>query len=582
MNRSYLRCCWLGLLLLAFALRAQAQAQIPLKPATGLRGTYYAGENFERRVLTRTDPAIDFNWDFDAPGPGLPPESFSVRWTGWLLAPETGTYTFHLTVDDGMRVWIGGRQVLNEWRYQPTMSASAPMRLTAGRYYSVRVEYFQGSRHTRAFLGWTRPSAPKAAPEAIAARHFTVALPTTATPLGPPKSTPPASGGTVGIVAGPPASRAEATTRTPVKPSAGVAVAGKLPAGIGLRATYYAGSVRGPAVHSRVEPVLSATWQGAPPAPGVPGQGFSVRYTGYVRAPETGVYVLHTEWDDAHDVRLAGEDILSMEKYEPEFFGPNNGVIPVDVAQYYEAGKLYAVDVAYKNVRGRVSRAVLSWARPAELGRPTTLEQAFAAAKGRRLTVVPQQLLYPELPRPLPEPPVAAAQPVRPSRLALPPKPAVAARTPRPAPPARLQPAARPRPVVTGPRPAPVVPDTMLPDLSALSRGAAVTLPNLYFTQSTASLLPASRPVLDALARTLTAQPQLRLEIAGHTDNVGEPRLNLRLSEQRARVVRRYLIGQGIDSVRLTARGYGGTRPVADNRDPQQRPRNRRVEVVVQ
>ncbi|WP_311181763.1 OmpA family protein [Hymenobacter volaticus] len=56
----------------------------------------------------------------------------------------------------------------------------------------------------------------------------------------------------------------------------------------------------------------------------------------------------------------------------------------------------------------------------------------------------------------------------------------------------------------------------------------------------------------------------------------------MRLSEQRAQVVRRYLVQQGIDSARLVARGYGGTRPVADNRDPQQRARNRRVEVVVQ
>jgi len=121
-----------------------------------------------------------------------------------------------------------------------------------------------------------------------------------------------------------------------------------------------------------------------------------------------------------------------------------------------------------------------------------------------------------------------------------------------------------------------------LPDLSALSKGAALALPNLYFTQSTAALLPSSRPILNALAQTLRTKPDLRLEIAGHADNVGDPGLNLRLSDQRARVVRRYLMQQGIDSGRLVARGYGGTRPVADNRDLQQRARNRRVEVVVQ
>lgn len=109
-----------------------------------------------------------------------------------------------------------------------------------------------------------------------------------------------------------------------------------------------------------------------------------------------------------------------------------------------------------------------------------------------------------------------------------------------------------------------------------------MALTSLYFTRSTADLLPASRPTLDALAQTLRRQPALRLEIAGHTDNVGEAGRNLRLSQQRVLLVQRYLVQQGIDSLRLTARGYGGSRPVADNRDPQRRPLNRRVEVVVQ
>ena len=114
-----------------------------------------------------------------------------------------------------------------------------------------------------------------------------------------------------------------------------------------------------------------------------------------------------------------------------------------------------------------------------------------------------------------------------------------------------------------------------------MAKGAAVTLPNLYFGQSTAELLPASRPVLDELAQTLRRQPALRLEIVGHTDNVGDAARNRLLSQQRARVVRRYLVQQGIDSLRLTAVGYGGAYPVADNRNPELRPRNRRVEVVV-
>ena len=121
-----------------------------------------------------------------------------------------------------------------------------------------------------------------------------------------------------------------------------------------------------------------------------------------------------------------------------------------------------------------------------------------------------------------------------------------------------------------------------LPDLARLRPGTAVPLPDLYFTQSTADLLPPSRPTLAALAAALRQRPALRLEIAGHTDNVGDAARNLRLSAQRALVVRRYLVQQGIDSLRLTARGYGGTRPVADNRDPVLRPGNRRVVLVAE
>jgi len=344
-------------------------------------------------------------------------------------------------------------------------------------------------------------------------------------------------------------------------------VPGHTPSGTGLQATYHAGAPRGAAAYSRVEPGVGVTWRGKAPAPGVPGQGFSVRWTGYVRAPETGIYVLHTEWDAATDIYFAGQNVLAMERNEMAMFGSNESFIPVESVQYFTAGQFYRIDLAYKNVQG-VSRAVLAWARPSELGHPTKLEQTYFAAKGHRYAIIPQEFLYPELPQP--PAPVAAAVPVRRTTTA----PVVRRRVV--APPVVQRRPVRVRPVL--PSPAPVT----LPALTALPRGSAVALPSLYFTQSTADLLPASRPTLNALAQELRQRPGLRLEIAGHTDNVGEASRNLRLSQQRAQVVRRYLVQQGIDSLRLTARGYGGTHPVADNRDPQQRPRNRRVEVVVQ
>ncbi|WP_165370530.1 PA14 domain-containing protein [Hymenobacter persicinus] len=365
---------WTALLLLPAALLGQ---RLPKTAGAGLRAQYYDGRNFEKLVLTRLDPTIDFNWtlgpsspnkapqQFVEPGPGVPAEYFSVRWMGHLYAPVTGRYTFRMVSDDGMRVWVGGKKVLSSWHDQAATEVTAEVDLIGGRYYPLRVEYYQMQRDTRALLAWQRPDEPSAEPAPIPPAFLYAALPPTAKPIPVPAAAPP--------------------------------VAAK--------------SSGGPA------PAKPALVPARPPAP-----------------------------------------------------------------------------------------------------KPT------AVLRRRPAAVVPTPV----------------------------------------------------------PRPAADSATKSLPDLSALSRGAAVTLPNLYFTQSTAALLPASRPMLNQLARTLQAQPALRLEIAGHTDNVGEPALNLRLSEQRARVVRRYLVQQGIDSVRLTAKGYGDTRPVADNRDPQQRPRNRRVEVVVQ
>ena len=112
---------------------------------------------------------------------------------------------------------------------------------------------------------------------------------------------------------------------------------------------------------------------------------------------------------------------------------------------------------------------------------------------------------------------------------------------------------------------------------SRLAVGEIMTLPELYFGQGQARLLPRSRATLDQLAATLSAQPALRLEVQGHTDNVGNAELNRQLSQQRAHAVCLYLTAHGVGTAQLRPVGYCGTQPVADNTDPAQRPRNRRV-----
>ncbi len=109
----------------------------------------------------------------------------------------------------------------------------------------------------------------------------------------------------------------------------------------------------------------------------------------------------------------------------------------------------------------------------------------------------------------------------------------------------------------------------------------AVVLRNVFFDSGSAELRPESQYELNRLARLLKENYQLKIEIRGHTDEVGREEDNLELSRQRAEAVRRYLIEKGIAEDRLTARGFGESRPIADNDSPEGRQKNRRTEFVV-
>jgi outer membrane protein OmpA-like peptidoglycan-associated protein/Tol biopolymer transport system component len=114
-----------------------------------------------------------------------------------------------------------------------------------------------------------------------------------------------------------------------------------------------------------------------------------------------------------------------------------------------------------------------------------------------------------------------------------------------------------------------------------LKVGEAVRLDNVYFDQSSYILRTESYPQLDKLVKTLQVNAKLKIEIAGHTDNVGDARLNQYLSENRARVISSYLANKGIAKDRLVPTGYGQTKPVAPNDTEENKAQNRRVEFVV-
>ena len=90
-----------------------------------------------------------------------------------------------------------------------------------------------------------------------------------------------------------------------------------------------------------------------------------------------------------------------------------------------------------------------------------------------------------------------------------------------------------------------------------------------------------SREKLSKIAGIILAHPGLKIEVEGHADTTGGPAINQPLSEKRADTVRTYLVGQGVDSGAITAKGFGDTKPVADNGTAAGRQVNRRVELVV-
>lgn len=118
-------------------------------------------------------------------------------------------------------------------------------------------------------------------------------------------------------------------------------------------------------------------------------------------------------------------------------------------------------------------------------------------------------------------------------------------------------------------------------ELQPAVAGTVVTLSNVLFYQSSASLTTESFDELDMVVTFLKLNPEIKIELAGHTDNRGDRNLNLRLSNERVKKVKSYLIGKGIETGRITGKGYGGTRPVADNKTEEGRKLNRRVEFTI-
>ena len=127
----------------------------------GLTGEYYEDMDFNSLFKTQTDSIINFSWGMDAPMQGMPMDSFSIRWSGKIIAPETGVYTINTMTDDGARVWVDNKQIINDWTDHAPLINSGKINLEAGKSYDLTFEYFEYKMGAVAQLHWILPSQKK-------------------------------------------------------------------------------------------------------------------------------------------------------------------------------------------------------------------------------------------------------------------------------------------------------------------------------------------------------------------------------------------------------------------------------------
>ena len=122
-------------------------------------------------------------------------------------------------------------------------------------------------------------------------------------------------------------------------------------------------------------------------------------------------------------------------------------------------------------------------------------------------------------------------------------------------------------------------------DMTAVEKAIAETgkfvTNNILFETGKATLKPESMAEIQKVADYMLKNPSVRFEVQGHTDNVGKPEMNLKLSQQRADAVKKYLEKKGVEASRMTAVGYGQEVPIADNKTKAGRQKNRRVEFKI-
>ena len=145
--------------------------------AEGLMGEYYhgsAGNPWRELIMERIDPTVDFNWAADSPDPSINADGFAVRWTGMIEVPASATYTFHTQTDDGVRLYVDGQLIINNWTDHSDTHDSGDIPLKSGRQYEIILEFYENGGSAVCELSWESPTIAR---EAIPSQYLSVERP---------------------------------------------------------------------------------------------------------------------------------------------------------------------------------------------------------------------------------------------------------------------------------------------------------------------------------------------------------------------------------------------------------------------
>ncbi|MDQ2086385.1 PA14 domain-containing protein [Herbivorax sp. ANBcel31] len=277
----------------------------------GLRGEYYSNTDFTNLAGVRIDSEIDFDWSTTSPRPDLG-SSYSVRWEGQIKPENSDMYTFHINRSSGVRLWVNGMMVINEWSGNMwTKESIGHVFLESGQKHDIKLEYYKNNSYGSIRLEWSSMRLPKEiVPQSV---------------LFPSEK-----------------------TSNPAEILEGN--------GDGLKGEYYNNMDLTDLEVKVVDSVIDFNWGLTPPHKTMINDGeFSVRWTGQIEPVHSEEHTFYVTRDNGARLWIDGE--LVIDEWNDMWNVTNKGEI------HLEAGKKYDIKLEYyKNMGNGIMR--LEWSSP--------------------------------------------------------------------------------------------------------------------------------------------------------------------------------------------------------------------------